>query len=167
MLSSLKIRLYGDPVLRKKSSPVQEVGPSERILIQSMIATMHHYKGIGLAAPQVGINQEIIVVDIGDGPMTMINPAILEKEGKIFLEEGCLSIPEVTVNVKRSKEIKVQYLNVNGKNIKKTFKDLFARVILHEVDHLKGKLIIDYASKEEKEKFKDKLEEIEKESSKL
>ena len=86
----LKIRLYGDPCLRKKSVPLKEVGPAERILIESMILTMHEYKGVGLAAPQVGINQKILVADIGEGPMAIINPHVVKKYGSSILEEGCL-----------------------------------------------------------------------------
>jgi len=160
-LAILKIRLYGDACLRKKSSPIKEVGPSERMLIQSMIATMQQAKGVGLAAPQVGINQRLFVVDVGEGPMAIINPKIIKISGKDVLEEGCLSIPEVNIMIKRSQKIRVQYLNENGQKKVKTCEDLMARVIQHETDHLDGKLIIDYASSEEKDKFKDQLDALE------
>jgi len=141
--TKLKIRLYGDPCLRKKSVPVKEVGPSERLLINSMVAAMHHAKGVGLAAPQVGINQRILVVDIGDGPIAVINPRIIKKSGKQELEEGCLSIPEVTVNITRPQKIIVKYMDENNHVHEKSCEDILARVILHESDHLDGKLIID------------------------
>jgi len=158
VLSTLKIRFYDDPCLRQKSVPVQEVGPGERILIQSMIATMYQAKGIGLAAPQVGINQRLFVVDVGDGPMVIINPEIVKTfRGQGVLEEGCLSIPEVTVNIKRPKKITVHFMDENSQMMEMTCEDLLARVVQHETDHLNGTLIVDYASEEEKEKFQEQL----------
>lgn len=161
VLTPLKIRLYGDPCLRKKSRPVGTVGPSERMLIESMIATMHQAKGVGLAAPQVGINQRFFVVDVGNGPMAIINPKISKKIGSDILEEGCLSIPEVTVMIERPQQITVKYMNENGELKEMTCKDLLARVIQHETDHLDGKLIVDYASHKDKLQFKDQLKALE------
>lgn len=159
--ASLKIRLYGDPCLRAKSSSVKEVGPSERILIQSMLATMHQQKGIGLAAPQVGINKRIVVADIGQGPMALINPKIVDKAGLSEMDEGCLSIPEVTIKVKRPSNVVVEFVDENNEKMEMQCDELMARVIQHEIDHLDGKLIVDYASKEELAKWKEKLQEIE------
>jgi len=160
-VTSLKIRFYGDPCLRKKSRPVKVVGPSERMLIESMIATMHQAKGVGLAAPQVGINERFFVVDVGNGPMAIINPKISKKTGLDALEEGCLSIPEVTVMIERPQQITVKYMNENGEAKEMICEDLLARVIQHETDHLDGKLIVDYASHSEKVKFKDQLKFLE------
>ena len=162
----LKIRIYGDPCLRKKSTPVDEVGPSERMLIQSMIDTMHQAKGIGLAAPQIGINQRFFVCDVGNGPMAIINPRIIKKVGSYDLEEGCLSIPEVTVMISRPQEITVRYMDENNQIKEITCEDLLARVIQHETDHLNGKLIVDYATHSEKVRFKDKLKFLEEEYQK-
>lgn len=158
--TKLKVRLYGDPCLRKKSALVKKVGPGERMLIASMIETMHDHKGVGLAAPQVGISEQIFVVDVGDGPMAVINPRIVRKSGKETMEEGCLSIPGVAVKVKRPKKIIVKYLDENNKTVQRACEDILARVILHEADHLKGKLIIDYAGLAEKLKFRKQLKEI-------
>ena len=160
-LSTFKIRHYGDPCLRKKSIPVQEVGPGERVLIKSMIATMHQAKGIGLAAPQVGVNQRFFVVDVGTGPMAIVNPKITKKTGSCVLEEGCLSVPEVTILVDRPQKITVQYMDENNQMIEMTCDDLLARVIQHEIDHLDGKLIDDYASRDEKAEFRDQLRSLE------
>ena len=160
MNSILKIRLYGDPCLRKKSVPVKEAGSVERILIQAMIETMLKNKGVGLAAPQVGINQRIFVADIGEGPIAVINPKIVKKTGAMTMQEGCLSIPGVTVAVKRAKSIVVKYIDENNREIERRFDDLLARVILHETDHLDGKLIVDYASLSEKRKLKEKLKDL-------
>lgn len=159
--TKLKIRLYGDPVLRKKSQAVETVGPAERMLIDAMIETMRFHKGIGLAAPQVGINEQILVADVGEGPIAMINPQILKRSGSHVMEEGCLSIPGILVDVRRPQKISVRYFNEDNKLIEKEFSDLTARVILHENDHLRGKLIIDYASLTKQIKMRKKLKDIE------
>jgi len=155
--STLIIRMYGDPCLRKKAEPVEEVGPGERMIIRSMIKTMHKAKGVGLAAPQVGINRRFFVVDVGDGPMAIINPRITKKKGSGVLEEGCLSIPEVTVMIDRPYEITVEYMDENNRMMEMACDNLLARVIQHETDHLDGKLIVDYATPKEKEEFQGQL----------
>ncbi len=157
----LRIRIYGDPCLRKKSKPVKEVGPSERFLINAMIDTMHAQKGIGLAAPQVGINEQIFVVDVGDGPFAVINPHIIKKFGSDVMEEGCLSIPEVLIKVKRAESIIVEYMDENNRKVERKCIGLLAKVVQHETDHLNGKLITDYATSEEKAKFKKTIQQLE------
>ena len=156
----LAIRLYGDECLRKKSTPVKEVGVSERMLIKSMLETMYFYKGIGLAAPQVGINQQIFVADNGQCPVVVVNPKIVKKTGSTTREEGCLSIPGVHVVLKRPEKIWVKYTDENNQVVEQVFSDLMARVFLHENDHLFGKMIVDYLSAREKLEFKEKLDEI-------
>ena len=158
--TKLKIRVYGDPCLRKKSSPVKSVGASERLLIKNMLETMYEHKGIGLAAPQVGINEQIFVADVGDGPVAVINPRITKKRGSEVMEEGCLSIPGVLIKIKRPKKIFVSYLDENNNKIQRHCDGLLARVILHETDHLKGKLIIEYTSLRQKLKLRKQLKAI-------
>jgi peptide deformylase len=131
-------------------------------LINAMIDTMHAYKGIGLAAPQVGINEQIFVVDTGDGAFAIINPHIVKKFGADVMEEGCLSIPDVLVKVKRAESIVVEYMDENNRKIERKCIGLLAKVIQHETDHLNGKLIVDYANSEEKAKFKKTIEQLEK-----
>ena len=160
IITKLKVRLYGDPILRQKALEVKEVGPAERILIASMIETMHGHKGIGLAAPQVGVSEQIFVADIGEGPVIVVNPKIITRSGQEVREEGCLSIPGIVLNVKRPKKIRVRYLNEDNQTIERDYSDLLARVILHETDHLKGKLIIDYASLIQQRKIKKQLKAI-------
>ena len=157
----LKIRIYGDPCLRVKSRPLKEVGPGERMLFKAMIETMRLAKGVGLAAPQVGINQRFFVMDIGDGPMVLINPRVIKKAGLYVLEEGCLSIPEVMIEIERPQKITVSFMSAEGKPMEMTCEDLAARVVLHETDHLNGKLIVDYAKHSEKVKFKGQLKALE------
>lgn len=167
MIPKLTIRLYGDPVLRKKAVSVASVGPGERILIKAMWAAMYENKGVGLAAPQVGISQQIFVADVGQGPLAIINPKILKKIGSEKMEEGCLSIPGIKVNVKRPKEIVVQYTDEHNQKVETKLSELLARVFLHESDHLNGKLIIDYASLAQKALFRKKLNDIKKLSKNL
>ncbi|MCR4338245.1 MAG: peptide deformylase [Candidatus Omnitrophica bacterium] len=164
-LPQLKVRTYPDPCLRRKSQKVKAVGPGERLLIQSMITAMYAHKGVGLAAPQVGINQQIFVADIGQGPMAVINPQVVEQHGSTVLEEGCLSIPGVTVKIKRPKKILVKYMDEENTIVQREFSDLMARVFLHESDHLFGKLIVDYVGlrqKKEVQKHLKMLEDIQK-----
>lgn len=158
---TLQIRIYGDPVLRKKSQPVKVVGPGERLLIKAMIATMKLAKGVGLAAPQVGINQRIFVADVGDGPVAFINPKIVKKSGAGVLEEGCLSIPGVTVEIKRAQEVLVRYTDEENQLVEQLIRNLLARVVQHETDHLDGKLIVDYVKgKDAQKKIEEALKEI-------
>jgi peptide deformylase len=135
------------------------------MLIESMIATMRRAKGIGLAAPQVGINRRLFVIDIGHGPMAMVNPRITRASGSGVLEEGCLSIPEVTVLVERPQTITVEYTDEHNEMVELTCEELLARVVQHELDHLDGKLIVDYASASEKDKFKEILKALEAEAA--
>ncbi|MBF0523001.1 MAG: peptide deformylase [Candidatus Omnitrophica bacterium] len=162
--TKLKIRLEGDPCLRKKSSLVDDVGPGERILIQLMIDMMYQAEGVGLAAPQVGVNKRIFVIDIGEGPLIIINPKLLSKKGSQCLDEGCLSVPGVTINIKRPEKVFTQFLDQNNKQVKRWLEGLMARAFLHELDHLDGKLIIDYGTAEELTKFKEQLDKIHKKS---
>ncbi len=161
MIPKLNIRLYGDPVLRKKALPVTTVGPGERILIKALWVAMYENKGVGLAAPQVGISQQIFVADVGEGPVAIINPKILKKSSSSEkMEEGCLSIPDVKLNVRRAKEILVQYIDENNQRVERRFTELMARVFQHENDHLQGKLITDYATLAQKTRLRKKLSDI-------
>lgn len=134
------------------------------MLIASMIETMYEHKGVGLAAPQVGINEQIFVADIGDGPFAVINPHISKKRGLDAMEEGCLCMPGVVVKVRRHKKIFVSYIDENNEKIERECDGLLARVFQHETDHLHGKLLIDYASWAKKLKLKKQLAEIRKQS---
>ncbi|HPN87764.1 MAG TPA: peptide deformylase [Candidatus Omnitrophota bacterium] len=158
--TKLKIRVDGDPCLRKKSSPVEDFGPAEHMLVNLMIDAMYEANGVGLAAPQVGINKRIFVIDIGEGPIIIINPKILKQEGSICCEEGCLSVPQIAIPISRPERIQVQYQDPQNKTIKKWFEGLMARAFLHELDHLDGKLIVDYATDEDLNKYKEQLDKI-------
>ncbi|MFT5170075.1 MAG: peptide deformylase [Candidatus Omnitrophota bacterium] len=162
MALPLKVRLYDDTILRRKCDSVIKVDSAERMLIQSMIHTMHSHKGIGLAAPQVGIARQMLVADVDDGrgPIALVNPKIITTKGEAEMEEGCLSIPEVHIKVIRPAEVVVHFTNENNEEMEGRFTELMARVVLHEMDHLNGKLILDYATDDELQKYKSKIEEI-------
>ena len=158
----LKIRVFGDAVLRKKSADVKVVTSRHAEVLSSMAQTMYQGGGIGLAAPQVGINENMIVVDIGSGLYKLINPRIVEKEGRQAIEEGCLSVPGVCIKVPRARKILVNALDENAKHLSIEAEGLLACVLQHEMDHLKGKLIIDYASLLGQVKMKKKLAQLKK-----
>ena len=149
----LKIRLLGDPCLRAKSKPVQEVGAPERMLINALFAAMEYSKGVGLAAPQVGIAEQIFVVDTGKEAFAVVNPRILQSTGSDVMEEGCLSIPGVHVNVRRGKSILVEFIDEYNRQVSAQLSGLTAKVFQHEFDHLQGKLIIDYLPANERERI--------------
>ena len=145
-MAVMDIKIFPDPGLRKKGEAVLGIGKEERRILVDMAETMYLKGGVGLAAIQVGVHRNMVVIDTGEGLMKLINPVILKKEGFETQEEGCLSIPDKCVNVKRSKKIVVSYLDEDGRAIRLPTEGLLARVIQHEIDHLSGRLIIDYLS---------------------
>ena len=149
----LTIRIYPDPVLREKSSLVSIFDERLQKIATSMMQFMQGLNGIGLAAPQIGILERIIVVDVGQGPLYIVNPEITKSKGKDIFEEGCLSVPGTFIQIKRPFLVAVRGYDINGKEIHIKAKDLLARVIQHEIDHLDGRLIIDFLSREERLKF--------------
>jgi peptide deformylase len=168
-MSILPITVYGDKILWKKTKDIEKIDDEVIMTVQNMFSTMRNASGIGLAANQVNLNKSIFVIDISPvedyedyKPVVMINPKILMKsEETEFFEEGCLSLPNLRADVERSKFIKVRYLNTDEKEVEIEADDLFARVILHEYDHLIGKMIPDRVTGDLKEKLKDELRLIE------
>lgn len=156
-METLKIRKYPDSILRGKCEPVKVVTPEEVKLFENMIHTMHYLSGIGIAAPQVGISRQLITADIGDGIIKLANPKIIKIKDFDEMVESCLSISDVNVRIKRGYEIEVYGLNEKGEIVEFKAKGLLARVIQHEIDHLNGKLIIDYMSFWQRLKFKKSL----------
>ncbi|KPK97896.1 MAG: hypothetical protein AMJ95_06810 [Omnitrophica WOR_2 bacterium SM23_72] len=153
-MEPLRIYEYPDSILRKKCVSVEQMTDTEVRLFEEMLFTMRHFAGIGLAAPQIGIAKNLIVADIGEGAIKLANPKVLKSGGLDKLEEGCLSIPGVTVNVERPYDIIVSGLDEKGQNIEIKAKGLLARVLQHEIDHLKGRLIVDYLNLLEKFKLR-------------
>ena len=137
------IRVEGDPVLTKKSRPVEEMTPKISELITDMLDTMYDAMGVGLAAPQVGILKRIVVIDVGEGPIVLINPEILETSGEQTGDEGCLSVPGMAGQVTRPNYVKVKALDENMEEQILEGEGLLARAFCHEFDHLSGKLYVD------------------------
>ena len=135
-----KIRTEGDPVLTKVSRPVTEMTPKLRTLIFDMLDTMYEEMGVGLAAPQVGILKRVVTIDVGDGPMVLINPEILETSGEQTGDEGCLSVPGMAGQVTRPNYVKVKALDENMEEVVYEETELLARAFCHEIDHLDGKM---------------------------
>ncbi|WP_206811809.1 peptide deformylase [Paradesulfitobacterium ferrireducens] len=142
----------GAPVLREKALEVKTVNTNIRKLLDNMLDTMYAADGVGLAAPQIGVSKRVIVVDVGHGPIELVNPVILEQYGEATDSEGCLSIPGVTGEVTRAARVRVQGLNRQGVLTEIQGEGLLARALQHEIDHLEGVLFVDRASKTQKSK---------------
>jgi peptide deformylase len=146
------IRKYGDPVLETPCEPVQEFNTDElRQLVEDMFETMYAHKGVGLAAPQIGLSQRLTVIDTSAGQdpaarVVLINPEIVDKEGKQVGEEGCLSIPGFREDVQRAMKVKVRAQNVAGESFEMDGEELLARAMQHELDHLNGVLFLSHLS---------------------
>ena len=132
------IRVEGDPVLTKISRPVDKMTPRIQDLITDMLDTMYEAMGVGLAAPQVGILKRIVVIDVGDGPIILINPEIIEKSGEQTGDEGCLSVPGMSGQETRPDHVKVKALNEDMEEVVYEGEGLLARAFCHELDHLDG-----------------------------
>ena len=148
-MSILDIRVLGDPILRQETTPVAAITDELRTLIDDMFETMRKAQGIGLAAPQVGRAERIAVVDVGDesGPLVLVNPEIVASSSETERsEEGCLSIPDVFGDVERPERVTVRALDRDGNAYEAEAGGLLARCMQHEIDHLHGKLFIDYLS---------------------
>ncbi|HGY57194.1 MAG TPA: peptide deformylase [Caldithrix abyssi] len=146
-----KIRLIGDPVLREKTKQVTNFDGQLQKTVAQMIDFMHQEDGIGLAAPQVGLRNSILVVDISpieeeEKPRAFINPKIISAEGESVVEEGCLSIPGVREDVTRPERIRLAYQDLDGRRIEEDYDGWLARVLQHELDHLNGILFVDLIS---------------------
>lgn len=140
-----KIRELGDEVLTKPCKEVTKMTLRTKILINDMLDTMYEAMGVGLAAPQVGILKRIVVIDVGEGPIILINPVIIETEGEQCGEEGCLSVPGKAGLVTRPNYVKVRALNEEMEEIELEGEELLARAFCHELDHLDGKMYVELA----------------------
>jgi len=155
----LDVRLYGDPILRRKAMHVQEVTPELRRLISDMVETMFHQVGIGLAAPQVGIPYRLLVMDDGKGDArALVNPVITQRSGSVVDEEGCLSLPGIYADVERSKSVTIAATDEDEQPVNIEATGMQARVIQHEMDHLDGILFIDHLSPVARDRIKQKIQ---------
>lgn len=140
-----KIREMGDEVLEKKCKEVKKMSVRTQILINDMLDTMYEAFGVGLAAPQVGVLKRIVVIDVGEGPLVLINPEIVETAGEQTGEEGCLSVPGKSGIVTRPEYVKVKALNEDMEEVILEGEGLLARAFCHEIDHLEGKMYVELA----------------------
>jgi peptide deformylase len=160
-MAILDILHFPDPRLRNKAKPVAVVDDSIRRLIDDMLETMYQAPGIGLAATQVNVAKQVVVIDISenkDQPLCLINPEIIERDGIEQMEEGCLSVPGVYELVTRANHVRVRALDRDGKPFEMEAEELLAVCIQHELDHLDGKLFVDYLSSLKRQRIRRKLE---------
>ncbi|UOA09178.1 peptide deformylase [Methylobacter sp. S3L5C] len=164
-MSILTVLEFPDERLRKKAVIVKTVDDKIRRLVDDMLETMYYSHGVGLAATQVDIHQRIVVIDVSeekDEPLFLINPEIIEKDGIKESEEGCLSVPGFFEKVNRAEHIRVKALNRDGQSFEFDATELLAVCVQHEIDHLNGKLFVDYISPLKRQRIKKKLEKIHK-----
>lgn len=160
-MAKLKILEFPDPRLRKKAQPVEMVDQALKRLIDDMFETMYDAPGIGLAATQIDVHRRLLVADVSadkNEPWVLINPVILEHDGVEVTEEGCLSVPGYYEEVQRAEHIRVRYLDRDGIEVESEFDGLLAVCVQHEIDHLDGKLFVDYLSEAKRQRIRKRLE---------
>ena len=160
-MAKLKILEFPDPKLRIKAQPVETVDNALRRLIDDMFETMYDAPGIGLAATQVDVHRRLLVADVStekDDPRVLINPEIVEKDGVEVTEEGCLSVPGYFEEVTRAEHVKVRHLDRDGNQQEEDFAGLLAVCVQHEIDHLDGRLFVDYLSEAKRQRIRKRLE---------
>ena len=160
-MALLKILCFPDERLRNKAKPVKKVSSAHQRLLDDMLETMYDAPGIGLAATQVNVHERLIVIDISEDknePYCLINPEIISDSGKETMEEGCLSVPDTYAEVERADAVSVKYLDRKGNEKILETDGLLAVCLQHEIDHLQGKLFVDYLSKLKRERIRKKLE---------
>ncbi len=160
-MALLEILHYPDPRLRTIAADVDTVDAGITRLVEDMLETMYHAPGIGLAATQVNVHQRVIVIDISEEknqPLCLINPQIIESDGVEVMQEGCLSVPDVFENVERAEHIRVRALDKHGAAFELEAEGLLAVCIQHEMDHLVGKLFVDYLSPLKQQRLKKKIQ---------
>ena len=160
-MAILRILEFPDPKLRTKAHPVGKVDDALRQLIDDMFETMYQAPGIGLAATQIDVHRRLLVADVSGertDPHVLINPVIIEKDGLTVTEEGCLSVPGFYEEVERAEHIRVRYLNPDGKEVESEFEEMLAVCIQHEIDHLDGRLFVDYLSEAKRQRIRKRLE---------
>ncbi|MGI9033303.1 MAG: peptide deformylase [Acidimicrobiales bacterium] len=149
-MAPFRIRVFGDPVLRQPASPVAEVDDSLRRLADDMLATMYEAPGVGLAAPQVGIQKRFFVYNIGEGPHAVVNPSLSHHEGEWTYEEGCLSVPEMSWPMVRYQRVHLDGWDLEGNALSIDADELLARMFQHECDHLDGTLLLERLDKRQR-----------------
>ncbi|MCF6442000.1 peptide deformylase [Pseudoalteromonas luteoviolacea] len=160
-MAKLEVLTFPDERLRTVAKPVEEVNDEIRQIVKDMLETMYEENGVGLAATQVDIHQRIVVIDVSEErnePYVLINPEIIATEGTMVCEEGCLSVPYSYAKVDRAEKVTVKALNENGEEYQFDAQELLSNCVQHELDHLAGKLFIDYLSPLKRQRIKKKIE---------
>ena len=164
-MAKLEVLHFPDTRLRKQAAPVEIIDTEIKILAADMLETMYAEGGIGLAATQVNVRKRVVVIDLSeqhDNPMCLINPEIIKSVGTEQMQEGCLSVPGYFDLVERAEKVTLRYLNLDGESIEVDADGLLAVCVQHEIDHLNGKLFIDYLSPLKRQRLRKKLEKQEK-----
>ena len=142
-MATFPVRLFGDPGLRRPTTPIETIDASLVRLAEDMIETMYEAAGVGLAANQIGVQRRLFVYDVGAGPGIVLNPEIVESSGEWVYPEGCLSIPDLRWDLLRPKQVRLRGISIEGEELDLDADDLLARCFLHEVDHLDGILVLE------------------------
>jgi len=158
-MATHQIRVFGDPVLKRAAEPVTDVDGAFTKLVDAMYDTMYEAPGVGLAAPQVGVEKRLFVYDVGEGPRTVVNPEIVEATGEWTYEEGCLSLPGLAFEIVRPRLITVRAEDLDGNEVVVQGDELLGRVFLHEIDHLDGVLMLDRLERDERKRAMRELRE--------
>lgn len=162
-MAILKILHFPDQRLRRRAAPVTQVDDAIRNLIDDMFATMYQADGVGLAATQVNVLQRVVVVDVSPDaqePLVLVNPQILQRQGEAVMSEGCLSVPEIREPVTRAKTIRFRATDRHGELFEQDASGLLAACIQHEIDHLDGKLFVDYLSGLKRQRIRKQLQKV-------
>ena len=159
-MSTYAIRVFGDPVLKQRAAEVQEVDSALVRLADDMVETMYAAPGVGLAAPQVGVQKRLFVYDVGEGPQVIVNPRIDESDGEWTFEEGCLSVPGLSWEIVRPKQVHLVGHDLDGNEVSIEADELAARLFQHELDHLDGVLLLERLDKDTRKQALRTLREI-------
>lgn len=154
------IRIYGDPVLRQRANEVSDIDAALARLADDMITTMYEAPGLGLAAPQVGVQKRLFVYDVGDGPKAMVNPEIVESSGEWVYEEGCLSVPGLSWEIVRPAAVHVRGYDLDGNELSIEADELAGRMFQHELDHLDGVLLVERLDEDQRRAARKALREL-------
>lgn len=149
-MATFTVRMFGDPVLRQRAREVEELDGELARLADTMVATMYEAQGLGLAAPQVGVQKRMYTYDVGDGPGVIVNPEIVDSSGEWSYDEGCLSVPGLHFEIVRPKVVTARCVDLDGKEVILEGDELFGRLIQHEIDHLDGILLLDRLEPDER-----------------
>lgn len=159
-MASYAIRVFGDPVLKQRAKDVTELNGALVGVVNTMVETMYDASGVGLAAPQVGVQKRMFTYDVGEGPQVLINPEVVETEGEWTYEEGCLSIPGFHFEIVRPKLVTITGIDLDGDDVTIQGDELLGRVFLHELDHLDGLLMLDRLDPDERKRALRELRDV-------